>query len=295
MVCIKHTHTHNTKLFLCHTFSHEITATESPNDRASSEILEELLCADTRSRVHRQLHFADLFVDILHKLDDEIHQLVLVHLLSVEVGDQEADVVALHGFPTKNKEVVRSHHHKAHKLMAQNLLNFVSLLNSNTDSKRIDRSLDENLLLLVSANNHRGQQQFLAAPHFHFWLVVPLHNLRREVLKAHRCCDGRSHRIEVWLQSSCHRCSLLPRPVQRPRLSPKVLSAQTAVVVRWNWPKRMRRKLPWQQFCTNLRSRHFAHVHVHACLRMRARVQVLSWRIKMACTGASAAASEARE
>ena len=63
--------------------------------RGRSEPLEELLGADASARVDRQLHLADLLVDLLHEADDEVDQLVLVHLLRVEVRDQEADVVAL--------------------------------------------------------------------------------------------------------------------------------------------------------------------------------------------------------
>lgn len=40
-------------------------------------------------RTYKKLHFRDLLVYLLHKLDDEVHQLVLQHLLSMEVRDQE--------------------------------------------------------------------------------------------------------------------------------------------------------------------------------------------------------------
>ena len=59
------------------------------------ELLEVLLRADTGTGVEAELHVADLLVNLLHKLKDEINELVLVHLLGVEVGEQEADVVAL--------------------------------------------------------------------------------------------------------------------------------------------------------------------------------------------------------
>lgn len=44
---------------------------------------------------YKELHFRNLLVNLLHKLDDEVHQLMLKHLLGMEVGDQEGDVVAL--------------------------------------------------------------------------------------------------------------------------------------------------------------------------------------------------------
>lgn len=44
-------------------------------------------------------------------MDDEVHQLVLVHLLRVKVGDEEADVVSLKGQDGKKSEVkaVKTH------------------------------------------------------------------------------------------------------------------------------------------------------------------------------------------
>ena len=40
-------------------------------------------------RVDAEFHFRNFFVDLLHEVDDEVDQLVPVHLLRVEVGDQE--------------------------------------------------------------------------------------------------------------------------------------------------------------------------------------------------------------
>ena len=57
----------------------------------------------TRPSVQRQLHLRDLLVHILHKLDDKVDKLVLQHGLSVEVGDQERDVVALQSAPGERR------------------------------------------------------------------------------------------------------------------------------------------------------------------------------------------------
>lgn len=59
------------------------------------ESFEEFLGGDASSRVDCQFHLTDLFVDLLHEVYDEVNQLVLVHLLSVEVCYQEADVITL--------------------------------------------------------------------------------------------------------------------------------------------------------------------------------------------------------
>ncbi len=44
---------------------------------------------------YEELHLGDFLVHLLHKLDDEVHELVLEHLLGVEISDQERDVIAL--------------------------------------------------------------------------------------------------------------------------------------------------------------------------------------------------------
>lgn len=40
-------------------------------------------------KTYEKLHLRDLLIYLLHKLDDKVHQLVLQHLLGMEVRDQE--------------------------------------------------------------------------------------------------------------------------------------------------------------------------------------------------------------
>ena len=56
---------------------------------------QEALSYETSSCVQEELHLRDLLVHILHELNNEVHQLVLQHLLGVEVGDEERNVIAL--------------------------------------------------------------------------------------------------------------------------------------------------------------------------------------------------------
>ena len=67
------------------------------------ELLEVLLRGETGTGVEAELHLADLFVDLLHKLKNEVHKFVLVHLLGVEVGEEEADVIVLQGVNRRNQ------------------------------------------------------------------------------------------------------------------------------------------------------------------------------------------------
>ena len=41
--------------------------------------------------VDAELHLGDLLVDLLHEVNDEVDQLVTVHLVRVEIGDQETE------------------------------------------------------------------------------------------------------------------------------------------------------------------------------------------------------------
>lgn len=58
-------------------------------------ILEEFFGNDTGPGINRKFHLTDLLVDLLHEVDDKVHQLVFVHLLRVEVGNQEANIISL--------------------------------------------------------------------------------------------------------------------------------------------------------------------------------------------------------
>ena len=63
--------------------------------RKNSELFEEFFGGNTRSRIDSELHFVDFFVNFLHKMNDKVNELVLVHLFGVEVGHEKTDVVAL--------------------------------------------------------------------------------------------------------------------------------------------------------------------------------------------------------
>lgn len=166
-------------------------------------------------------------------MNDKVDQLVLVHLLCVEVGDEEADVVALNWFPPQDEEILRSHHHKAHEFMAQNLFNLICLLDSDADADRVDGALDQNLLPVIAADDHRLEQQLLATPYFHLGLVVALHYLGGEVLQAERGLQGGTHSVEVRTQGRRHvwtRRGRLEAEVERPSRSAETGSKRRAAV-----------------------------------------------------------------
>ena len=70
----------------------------------------------------------------------------------------------LYRFPPEHNEIFSSHHHKPHELVAQNLFNLISLFDGNTDTNRIDWSLNEHLFFFISGYHDWIQEQFFALP-----------------------------------------------------------------------------------------------------------------------------------
>jgi len=52
-----------------------------------NELFQKLLCNNTSPCVYRQLHLANFLINILHKLNQEVHQLMFEHSLSVEISN----------------------------------------------------------------------------------------------------------------------------------------------------------------------------------------------------------------
>ena len=44
---------------------------------------------------YEKLHLRDLLVNLLHELNDEVHELVFQHLLRVIIRDQEGNIISL--------------------------------------------------------------------------------------------------------------------------------------------------------------------------------------------------------
>ena len=47
------------------------------------------------ARIDAKFHIRNFLVNLLHEVDDKVDEFVPVHLIRVEVGDEEADVVVL--------------------------------------------------------------------------------------------------------------------------------------------------------------------------------------------------------
>mmetsp|Transcript_18745 Transcript_18745/g.47431 ORF Transcript_18745/g.47431 Transcript_18745/m.47431 type:complete len:253 (-) Transcript_18745:48-806(-) len=209
-----HTHTHTTLTCIaCQRLPpavllHNLYGTLSfPSLPFLRELLEQFGGNDTSTRIDRELELVDLLVDLLHELDDEVHQLVLEHDLGVVVGDEEGDVISLYWLPSEHDEVFRAHHQKAGELLCQDLFHLIRLLDFDADSHRVDRAFDHHLLVLITRDHDGVHQKLFAAlcvRCLYFGLVVALHHLTAKVLNAHRGSEGLSDAIEVGLVSKSH-------------------------------------------------------------------------------------------
>ena len=123
------------------------------------------LSNNTSTGIQAQLHLTHLLVELFHERNDEIDQLVLQHLISMEICNQETNVIslielALHLFKStrsnrnslssENDKVLGTHHHESRELMTQDLFDFICLFHFDAESDGIDGSLDQDSFLLVS-------------------------------------------------------------------------------------------------------------------------------------------------
>jgi len=173
----------------------------------------ESLRGATSTSIDRKLHLRDLLVNILHKLNDEIDKLALVKSLSVYVGDKETDIISNlltvieslnDRLTTEHKEVISTLSKEAHETLCKDCIELIELLKANADTNAINRSLNENTLLLVTSNHNRVAKKFLAELAFDLRLVVTFNDLAAKVCDTHSSSDGVTDSVSVWLKSSSH-------------------------------------------------------------------------------------------
>lgn len=85
---------------------------------------------------------------------------MLQHLLCVEIGDQERDIVSLNWFPSQNDEALCSLLQEPCKFVDQDVLDFVCLLDLNAYTDTVDTGLDENALILVARDGEWVEDDF---------------------------------------------------------------------------------------------------------------------------------------
>ena len=121
---------------------------------------------------YKELHLGNLLVNLLHELNDEVNQLVLEHLLCMEVGNQKGDVISLDRFPPKDDEALCSLLQEPCELVDQNVFDLICLLDLDAYAHAVDAGLDEDALVLVARNGEGVQDYFGRRRGFDFGHIV---------------------------------------------------------------------------------------------------------------------------
>ena len=146
---------------------------------------------------YEKLHLRDLLVDLLHELDYEVDQLVLEHLLGVEVGDEERDIVALDGLATQDEEGLGALGEEAGELVDEDALDLVGLLDTDADTDAVDAGLNKDTLVLVPGHGQGVQQDLWGGLGLDLGYVVALRCLGGEVGQAQGGGQAAAYALEV--------------------------------------------------------------------------------------------------
>jgi hypothetical protein len=111
----------------------------------------------------------------------------------MEVRNQERDIVTLNNqhhcftllmrtthlnrLPPQHKESLRPLRQEPRKLMHQDMLNLVRLLDLDADAHTVDARFDEDTLVFVSRHGKGVEEDFGRRPCFYLWDIVSLGGL----------------------------------------------------------------------------------------------------------------------
>ena len=146
---------------------------------------------------YEKLHLRYLLVYLLHELNDEVHQLVLQHLLGVEVRNQERDIITLDWFPPQNDKALRSLLQESCEFVDQDVLNLVCLLDLDVYPHAVDAGLDQDSLVFVTRYGEWVQDHFRRRGGFDLGDIVSFGGLRGEVGERDGGCEGGTHALQV--------------------------------------------------------------------------------------------------
>ena len=159
-----------------------------------------------------------------------MYQLVPEHFLSVKVGDEETDVIALNFLSPQDDKVLRPSHHESHEHLAQEGVDIVQLLDGDGHPHGVDAGLYHDPLFLIPGDDDGVEQELRTLLDLHLRLVVSLHPLTGEVLHTHCRLQRPLHTDQVGVQCVGHlSCSAATRLFSRQFLSRNNLSNTSRV------------------------------------------------------------------
>lgn len=92
---------------------------------ALDELFQESGSDYTAPRVDTNFHGTDFTVNLSHKVDDKIDEFSFEHGISVEVGDEEGDIIALNRRSPENDELFSTLRQEPRKFVYQKLFHLV--------------------------------------------------------------------------------------------------------------------------------------------------------------------------
>lgn len=122
---------------------------------------------------------------------------MLQHLLGVEVGDEERDVVALDWLPPHDVEGLGSLGQEPCELVDQDVFNLICLLDLDAYAHTVDTGLDVHAFLGVPRHGERVQDDFGRARSLDLGDIVAFRGLGRKVGEGEGGCERRAHALEV--------------------------------------------------------------------------------------------------
>lgn len=94
------------------------------------------------------------------------------HLFTSILNRTRLPPTYLYWLASKDHKAFCSLRQETHELVGQDLFNLIRLLDRNADTQRVHRGFDQDLFLVVTANDHRVQHDFLrCAVVFCFWVI----------------------------------------------------------------------------------------------------------------------------
>ena len=138
--------------------------------------------------IQKQLHLANLGINLLHKLNDEIHQFMLQHRLRMKIRNQKRNIIALneqsaialnpkhsrcgdgwrgryrHRLPPKNDKILSATSEESSQLVRQNPLDIIGLFDFDADADRVDRRFNQHLFVFSTGDVHWIQHDFRRCP-----------------------------------------------------------------------------------------------------------------------------------
>lgn len=116
---------------------------------------------------------------------------------SSNINSRRCNVTYLHRLTSQDEERLRALSQESRKLMYQNILDFIRLLDTNANAHTIHTGLDQDLLALIAGHCERVQEHFGRTGSFDFGNIMSLGGLGCEIRYRKSRRQGGSDALEI--------------------------------------------------------------------------------------------------